>query len=58
VDKFAKSKKRHGKGSVKAEKEKALKSVVKAGRGVTVVGKKNEKATDKAKVSNSKKLKL
>ncbi|KAJ8072449.1 hypothetical protein PM082_016008 [Marasmius tenuissimus] len=39
VDKYAKSKKG---GSVKKQKEEALKSVVKAGKGVTVVGKKSK----------------
>lgn len=39
VDKFAKAK---GVKSVKAQKEAALKSVVKSGKGVTVVGKKSQ----------------
>lgn len=39
VDKFAKMK--SGKG-VKKEKEEALKSVVKNGKGVTVIGKKSQ----------------
>lgn len=39
VDKFAKSK---GMKSVKKQKEAALKSVVKTGKGVTVIGKKSQ----------------
>ncbi|KAL0571527.1 U3 snoRNP protein [Marasmius crinis-equi] len=39
VDKYAKAKKG---GSVKKQKEEALKSVVKAGKGVTVIGKKSK----------------
>ena len=42
VDKFAKMK---GSGSVKAQKSVALQSVVKSGKGVTVVGKRNNKRT-------------
>lgn len=38
VDKFAKGK---GLGSVKKQKQAALESIVKHGKGVTVVGKKN-----------------
>ena len=37
VDKYAK---KRGLGSVRRQKEEALKSVVKAGKGVTIVGKK------------------
>jgi len=40
VDKFAKTK---GSGSVKAQKSAALQSVVKSGKGVTVVGKRNNR---------------
>jgi U3 small nucleolar RNA-associated protein MPP10 len=39
---------------VKKEKEEALKSIVKAGRGVTVVGKKNKEIADKVKGKRSK----
>ena len=39
VDKFAKM---NGVKSVKKQKEEALKSVVKAGKGVTVIGKKSQ----------------
>ena len=39
VDKFAKAK---GARSVKKQKEEAMKSVVKSGRGVTVIGKKSQ----------------
>jgi len=42
VDKFAKTK---GSGSVKAQKSAALQSVVKSGKGVTVVGKRNNRRT-------------
>ena len=42
VDKFAKTK---GSGSVKAQKSAALRSVVKSGKGVTVVGKRNNRRT-------------
>lgn len=46
VDKFA----RAGKGSVKKQKEAALKSVVKSGKGVTVIGKQSkETSTTKGK---------
>ena len=41
VDKFAKT---GGRSSVKKQKEAALKSVVKSGKGVTVIGKKNKEA--------------
>lgn len=44
VDKFAKVK---GIGGVKKQKEAALKSVVKTGKGVTVVGKKTKDITGK-----------
>jgi U3 small nucleolar RNA-associated protein MPP10 len=43
VDKFAKTK---GSGSVKAQKSAALQSVVKSGKGVTVVGKRNNSRRD------------
>ncbi|KAF9267796.1 Mpp10 protein [Marasmius fiardii PR-910] len=49
VDKYAKAKKG---GSVKKQKEEALKSVVKSGKGVTVVGKKSKDLT-KGKKSKS-----
>ena len=39
VDKFAKAK---GARSVKKQKEEAMKSVVKSGKGVTVIGKKSQ----------------
>lgn len=63
VDKFARTQKGRGTaGAVKREKEKALKSVVKSGRGVTVVGKKGAelKRNGKAKAApmDGKKLKL
>jgi len=51
-----------GAGAVKREKEKALKSVVKSGKGVTVVGKKSMDAKkgkeSKAAQVDGKKLKL
>ncbi|KAA1472593.1 Mpp10 protein [Dentipellis sp. KUC8613] len=47
VDKFARAAGR--KGSVRKEKEEALKSVVKNGRGVTVVGKKSKELAGGAK---------
>jgi U3 small nucleolar RNA-associated protein MPP10 len=46
VDKYAKSKKA---GSIKKQKEEALKSVVKSGKGVTVVGKKSKDILGKSK---------
>ncbi|KAK7050943.1 U3 snoRNP protein [Paramarasmius palmivorus] len=50
VDKYAKSKKA---GSVKKQKEEALKSVVKSGKGVTVVGKKSKDILGKSKKAKS-----
>uniref|UniRef100_A0A0W0EXV0 U3 small nucleolar ribonucleoprotein protein MPP10 n=1 Tax=Moniliophthora roreri TaxID=221103 RepID=A0A0W0EXV0_MONRR len=50
VDKYAKSKKV---GSVKKQKEEALKSVVKSGKGVTVVGKKSKDILGKGKKGKS-----
>jgi U3 small nucleolar RNA-associated protein MPP10 len=64
VDKFARTQRGKGAaGAVRREKEKALKSVVKTGRGVTVVGKQSAglKHHNKAKPAvplDSKKLKL
>ncbi len=43
VDKFAKTK---GSGGIKAQKSAALRSVVKSGKGVTVVGKRNNRRTN------------
>ena len=48
VDTFAKTKR--GVGSVKKQKEAALKSVVKSGKGITVIGKKSK---DVVKGSNT-----
>jgi U3 small nucleolar RNA-associated protein MPP10 len=42
VDKFAKTKRL---GGIKAQKSAALQSVVKSGKGVTVVGKQNKRRT-------------
>lgn len=62
VDKYARTQKgRRTAGAVKRDKEKALKSVVKTGRGVTVVGKQESKRHSKAKPTvpmDGKKLKL
>jgi len=46
VDKYARMK---GIGGVKKQKEAALKSVVKSGKGVTVIGKKNQELSAKPK---------
>lgn len=45
VDKFAKTR---GIGGVKKQKEEALKSLVKSGKGVTVVGKKSKDLAERA----------
>lgn len=44
VDKFARSK---GVSGVKKQKEEALKTLVKSGKGVTVVGKKSKNSTER-----------
>jgi U3 small nucleolar RNA-associated protein MPP10 len=64
VDKFARTQKgKRTAGAVKREKEKALKSVVKTGRGVTVVGKQGAESQRHSKAKpavtmDGKKLKL
>jgi len=48
VEKFGKTAKRGGK-SVRTQKEEALKSIVRTGKGVTVVGKTNSGKTKKSR---------
>jgi len=48
VEKFGKAAKRGGK-SVRTQKEEALKSIVRTGKGVTVVGKTNSGKTKKSR---------